>query len=88
MTKRVFFHELAAGQFRDFLVNQPRIALKIFDLMKSIEINPFDGIGKPEQLKHNLRGLWSRRITGEHHLVYKVENDIIVILSCFGHYTP
>lgn len=47
-------------------------AIKIKELIKSIKQNPFRGIGKPEPLKHGLKGYWSRRITGEHRLVYKV----------------
>ncbi len=48
--------------------------------------NPFEGIGKPEPLKENLSGFWSRRIDGEHRIVYAVENDVVVIIACRGHY--
>jgi toxin YoeB len=48
--------------------------------------DPFKGIGKPEPLKGNFRGYWSRRITAEHRLIYKVENDTIIIAKCHGHY--
>mgnify|MGYP006201247565 CR=1 FL=1 len=50
-----------------------------------IEKNPFKGIGKPEPLKYQLSGLWSRRINLEHRLVYKVENSSIIILQCRYH---
>jgi toxin YoeB len=83
---RAYFDEPAAMQFRDWLTDSPRTAVKIFDLIRAIEQSPFEGIGKPERLKHNLKGLWSRRITQEHRLVYKVEEDAIIILSCHGHY--
>lgn len=48
--------------------------------------DPFEGIGKPEPLRHNLRGTWSRRITDEHRLVYLVEGDLVIILGCRYHY--
>ncbi|MHB8207119.1 Txe/YoeB family addiction module toxin [Mucilaginibacter sp.] len=59
---------------------------KINSLVKEIERIPYEGSGKPEPLKHNLAGWWSRRINLEHRLVYKVENDSIVILQCRYHY--
>jgi Txe/YoeB family toxin of toxin-antitoxin system len=49
-------------QLHDWIIHQKRIGLKIFDLMAAIERNPFEGIGKPEPLKHGLTGYWSRRI--------------------------
>ena len=66
--------------------NKP-ILKKIAQLIESIKENPFEGIGKPEQLKYSLSGAWSRRITKEHRLVYDIEDDNIVILSAKGHYT-
>ena len=48
--------------------------------------DPFQGIGKPEPLKHELSGYWSRRITDEHRLVYEVKEDSIIIISCKYHY--
>ena len=59
---------------------------KISSLIKEIERVPFEGNGKPEPLKHNLAGWWSRRITLEHRLVYKLENDSIILLQCRYHY--
>ena len=55
-------------------------------LVKDICRNPFEGLGKPEPLKENLSGFWSRRIDGEHRIVYAVENDVVVIIACRGHY--
>ncbi|MDQ0652527.1 toxin YoeB [Pseudomonas cedrina] len=55
-------------------------------LIKAIQRDPFDGVGKPEPLKHNLSGFWSRRITAEHRLVYGVENGEVQILMCRYHY--
>jgi toxin YoeB len=59
---------------------------KINTLIKEIERIPFEGSGKPEPLKHNLSGWWSRRINLEHRLVYKIENDTVIISQCQFHY--
>jgi toxin YoeB len=63
-----------------------KILKKINQLLKDISRNPYDGIGKPEPLKENLSGYWSRRIDGEHRLIYVVEGDKVLIFSCRGHY--
>ena len=64
-----------------------KIGLKRINLLiKAIMRGPFEGIGKPEPLKHNLSGCWSRRITSEHRLVYAVDNDVVNILLCRDHY--
>lgn len=55
-------------------------------LIKAIQRDPFDGVGKPEPLKHNLSGFWSRRITAEHRLVYGIEDNEVQILMCRYHY--
>ena len=55
-------------------------------LIKAIQRDPFGGVGKPEPLKHNLSGFWSRRITAEHRLVYGIEDDEVKILMCRYHY--
>lgn len=59
---------------------------RINQLVKDIRRSPFEGIGKPEPLKGNLSGWWSRRIDEEHRLVYAVENETVLIFSCRGHY--
>lgn len=59
---------------------------RINTLIKETMRHPFTGIGKPEPLKSNLSGWWSRRITREHRLVYKVENKSLIILQCRFHY--
>jgi toxin YoeB len=66
--------------------NDRRRALKIIALVQDIANNPFEGLGKPEPLKHNLSGCWSRRIDLEHRIVYSVEDQKIRILSCKYHY--
>ncbi len=63
-----------------------KIHARIADLLKDIQRNPFSGIGKPESLKHDLKGLWSRRINDEHRLVYEVKDKEVIIHSCRFHY--
>ena len=63
-----------------------KILKKINRLIKEIEREPFGGIGEPEPLKYNWSGYWSRRITIEHRLVYKVTNDSLLIAQCRYHY--
>lgn len=59
---------------------------RINTLLKEIQRSPFEGIGKPEPLKHNLSGFWSRRIDEEHRLVYSVQDDTLLIAQCRYHY--
>jgi len=59
---------------------------KINELLRDIKRSPFEGIGKPEPLRHELQGCWSRRINDEHRLVYKLYDDAIAIVSCRYHY--
>ena len=61
-------------------------ALRIINLIKDVQRDPFRGIGKPEPLKHELKGCWSRRIDQEHRLVYQVTEEKIRILACRYHY--
>lgn len=61
-------------------------ALRIIKLIEDIQRDPFQGIGKPEPLKHELSGCWSRRIDQEHRLVYQVLDSKIRILACRYHY--
>lgn len=77
--------------FTYWLENDTDTALKIKDLLKEIKGNPFKGNGKPEPLKHGLKGFWSRRITGEHRLVYRVSgkkgvDQKCTIIQCRFHY--
>lgn len=61
-------------------------ALRIVKLLKEVQRNPFEGTGKPEALKHELSGCWSRRIDEEHRLVYEVQEERIRVLACRYHY--
>lgn len=63
-----------------------KVLKRINDLIKECLRTPFTGIGKPESLRGNFSGCWSRRITDEHRLVYQVHDDAIYILQCRYHY--
>lgn len=63
-----------------------QILKKIEILILKIKQNPYSGIGKPELMRNNLKGYWSRRINKEHRIVYRVADNIIYINSLFGHY--
>ena len=66
--------------------NDKKILNKINRLIKEIAREPFEGIGDPEPLKYNWSGYWSRRITIEHRLIYKVTDDYLMIAQCRYHY--
>ena len=72
--------------FEYWLKQDKKTLKRILLLLKDIDRNGNEGIGKPEPLKRNLSGWWSRRIDDEHRIVYKVENNFIIIASCKGHY--
>jgi toxin YoeB len=63
-----------------------QIIKKIKELLESINIDPYTGIGQPEPLKHSLSGTWSRRINKEHRLVYEIVDEFVYVLSLRGHY--
>ena len=79
--------DIAAFEDLAWWIEQDRNkALRIINLIKDIQRDPFRGIGKPEPLRHELKGCWSRRIDNEHRLVYVVQSDKIRILACRYHY--
>jgi toxin YoeB len=71
---------------RYWVTSNRKVALRIFDLIEAILRDPFSGIGKPEPLKHLAPGIWSRRITQEHRIVYLVSDLRIDFLQCRYHY--
>jgi toxin YoeB len=71
---------------RYWIATDRKTALRILDLMAAIVADPFVGIGKPEQLRFTLAGLWSRRITQEHRLVYRVVGDRVEFHQARYHY--
>ncbi|MCL2441666.1 MAG: Txe/YoeB family addiction module toxin [Treponema sp.] len=82
----ITFSETAFAQYRDWAKEDTKILEKINTLITEITRTPFKGTGKPEPLKGNWSGYWSRRITQEHRLIYKVFPDQILIASCKNHY--
>ena len=82
----VSFTENGWKDYLEWQKNDKKTVKRINDLIKDISRSPFEGIGKPELLKYELSGKWSRRITDEHRLVYQVENDRIIIFTCKYHY--
>ena len=80
------FTDDAWDDFQSWLQKDRRLYKRIFQLIKDIERDPFSGIGKPEPLKENLSGYWSRRINDEHRLIYKVDDENIIIIQCMYHY--
>ena len=74
------------ADYQWFLEHDKQILKRINLLIRDALRSPFEGIGKPEALKNDLSGYWSRRITEEHRLVYEVTSDELVILMCKGHY--
>lgn len=84
--RSIEFVPKAFKEYQQWIERDRRIALRIGDLIKDILRSPFEGIGKPEALKYQFTGYWSRRINPEHRLIYKVTDDSIVIISCNSHY--
>jgi toxin YoeB len=82
----IFFSMNAWEDYTSWLNEDRKILKKINELIKDIQRTPFEGKGKPEPLKYDLAGYWSRRITLEHRLVYKFEKKSIQIISCRYHY--
>ncbi len=80
------FDPLAFEDLAWWVQQDRKIALRLIKLIKEVQRTPFSGTGKPEALKHELSGCWSRRIDQEHRLVYEVKDDKIRILACRYHY--
>ena len=80
------FSEKAWDDYLYWQHSDTKLLKRVNELIKDIQRQRFSGIGKPEALKHNLKGLWSRRISEEHRLVYAVEHKVVYILQCRYHY--
>lgn len=83
---KIVFMDTAWEDYLYWQKQDKKTLKKINALIKEIQRSPFKGIGAPEPLKHNLAGYWSRRITLEHRLVYRIKNDELRILQCRYHY--
>lgn len=83
---KIAFSKNAWEDYTSWLSEDKNILKKINELIKDIQRTPFEGKGKPEPLKYDLAGFWSRRIVREHRLVYQVSGTEILIYSCRYHY--
>jgi toxin YoeB len=86
MQRDVVFKGTSFSDFLEWRSNNKPIFNKIIELIEETRVDPFGGIGKPEPLKYQFSGCWSKRITSEHRLVYKVTESAIEIISCKCHY--
>ena len=84
--RSITFSSLAFKEYNEWIEKDKDVFLKIKELIKDISRDPFKGLGKPEPLKGNYSGLWSRLITQEHRLIYFITSDTINIVKCAGHY--
>ena len=80
------WHDRAWDEYLEWQSKDRKALKRINKLIEDIDRNPFTGIGKPEALKGNLQGYWSRRIDEANRIVYKAEADQLVIVQCGGHY--
>ena len=83
---KLIFAEQAWEDYLYWQKTDKQILKRINNLIKEISRNPFEGIGKPEPLKHALSGYWSRRINDEHRIVYKAQEDSILVAQLRYHY--
>ena len=83
---KITFHPNGWDDYLYWQQNDKKVLKKINNLIKEIMRNPFEGTGKPEPLKFDLSGFWSRRIDQEHRIVYRVEKNDLHILTCRYHY--
>jgi toxin YoeB len=84
---KLIFSERAWEEYLYWQKHDRKILERINQLLREIKREPFSGIGKPEPLKHALAGYWSRRITDEHRLVYKIQDDAVLISQLRYHYS-
>ena len=86
MHRRIDFDGNGFEEYLYWQTQDRKTLKKINQLLKDIDRNGNKGLGKPEPLKHELQGYWSRRITDEHRLVYRIDDDMIHIIHCRFHY--
>lgn len=83
---RLIFSQHAWEDYLYWQKNDRKLLNRVNLLIRDILRSPFEGIGAPEPLKHGLTGYWSRRINGEHRLVYRLEGESVMIAQCRYHY--
>ena len=82
----IIYREQAILGAKELKKHEPQAFQKLMDLIEDIKRDPYRGLGKPEPLKHEFSGWWSRRITDEHRLVYRIDGETLLILQCRYHY--
>ena len=82
----ISFVQRSWDEYNSWQKDDKKVFSKIQELIKDTIRDPFGGLGKPEPLKNNLQGYWSKRITDEHRLVYTVDQNQLIIISCKFHY--
>jgi len=85
---KIVWTEHAWADYLFWQENDQSLLKRVNALIKAIQRTPFEGLGKPEKLRHDKSGYWSRRIDQEHRLVYKVEGQMLSIAQCRFHYKP
>jgi toxin YoeB len=83
---KIVFADRGWEDFTYWVENDRKMAARIVRLIKDIEREPFEGRGKPEPLRHDLTGFWSRRITDEHRLIYAVDKERVLFAQARYHY--
>ncbi|OYV04648.1 MAG: Txe/YoeB family addiction module toxin [Verrucomicrobiales bacterium VVV1] len=83
---RLEFKPQAFEDLQYWMQHQPKVAKRLLRMIEETLKDPFGGIGKPEPLKNELSGWWSKRIDGEHRLIYKREGEALIIAQARGHY--
>ena len=84
--KKIIFEPKARDEYNWWKANNKKGAERIKALIKDIKASPFTGLGKPEPLRYQRQGYWSRRINNSDRLVYKVADEAIIVISCRHHY--
>lgn len=83
---KLLFSEQAWGDYQYWLATDKKLVKRINQLIRDTTRDPFCGIGKPEPLRHLLKGYWSRRINEEHRMVYRVKDDVLMVAQLRYHY--
>jgi len=83
---RKLWSDLAWDQLQDWSTRDKKTLKRIYSLIQSIDRNGYSSIGRPEPLKDNLSGWWSVRIDEANRLIFRIDDGILVINSCMGHY--
>jgi toxin YoeB len=83
---QIAFSPTGWTQFQELMAMDRKLFVRAMNLIEATARDPFAGVGKPEPLKHQLTGFWSRRINEKHRLVYRVEGSVLTIAACLYHY--